>query len=340
MTKKKTDNKTSEEKFISAGKVVTAIKSETFHFTVGLFCVIFGVYMLLAFSSFFFTGGNDQSILSHPNPGELLETGNRIQNYAGARGAQLSQFLINDCFGISAYLIIVFLIVTGMKLMKAYDFKLRKWFAGCSLLMIWLSIALGFMFEGTFQDSFLYPGGLHGYNISLWICSQIGASGLLLGLLITAILLGVFFSKSTIQMVRKLFHPSLPKRKKKMTDERAESVQSEASQAIKKERENKEESHTIQEETLSTTDDDTDKYTEPENGNYTDSKPNEIELTVDEQPANHPHTKDNEEEENLMLMQMGQEDLQPNQQLEEPSFEIDDNPVSYTHLTLPTNSLV
>lgn len=325
MTKKKTDNKTSEEKFISAGKVVTAIKSETFHFTVGLFCVIFGVYMLLAFSSFFFTGGNDQSILSHPNPGELLETGNRIQNYAGARGAQLSQFLINDCFGISAYLIIVFLIVTGMKLMKAYDFKLRKWFAGCSLLMIWLSIALGFMFEGTFQDSFLYPGGLHGYNISLWICSQIGASGLLLGLLITAILLGVFFSKSTIQMVRKLFHPSLPKRKKKMTDERAESVQSEASQAIKKERENKEESHTIQEETLPTTDDDTDKYTEPENGNYTDSKPNEIELTVDEQPANHPHTKDNEEEENLMLMQMEQEDLQPNQQLEEPSFEIDDN---------------
>lgn len=281
--------------------------------------------MLLAFSSFFFTGGNDQSILSHPNPGELLETGNRIQNYAGARGAQLSQFLINDCFGISAYLIIVFLIVTGMKLMKAYDFKLRKWFAGCSLLMIWLSIALGFMFEGTFQDSFLYPGGLHGYNISLWICSQIGASGLLLGLLITAILLGVFFSKSTIQMVRKLFHPSLPKRKKKMTDERAESVQPEASQAIKKERENKEESHTIQEETLPTTDDDKDKYTEPENGNYTDSKPNEIELTVDEQPANHPHTKDNEEEENLMLMQMEQEDLQPNQQLEEPSFEIDDN---------------
>ena len=281
--------------------------------------------MLLAFSSFFFTGGNDQSILSHPNPGELLETGNRIQNYAGARGAQLSQFLINDCFGISAYLIIVFLIVTGMKLMKAYDFKLRKWFAGCSLLMIWLSIALGFMFEGTFQDSFLYPGGLHGYNISLWICSQIGASGLLLGLLITAILLGVFFSKSTIQMVRKLFHPSLPKRKKKITDERAESIQSEASQAIKKERENKEESHTIQEETLPTTDDDTDKNTEPENGNYTDSKPNEIELTVDEQPANHPHTKDNEEEENLMLMQMEQEDLQPNQQLEEPSFEIDDN---------------
>ena len=106
--KKKTDNKPNVGKSDIPNKVMTAIKGETVHFIIGLLCVIFGVYMLLAFSSFFFTGGNDQSILSHPNPGELLETGNRIQNYAGARGAQLSQFLINDCFGISAYFIIAF----------------------------------------------------------------------------------------------------------------------------------------------------------------------------------------------------------------------------------------
>ncbi|MCI5743744.1 MAG: DNA translocase FtsK 4TM domain-containing protein, partial [Bacteroides sp.] len=155
----------------TAQKVVTAIKSETARFVFGLLFVIFGVYMLLAFSSFFFTGGNDQSILSHPNPGELLETGNRIQNYAGARGAQLAEFLINDCFGISAYFIIVFLIVAGMKLIKAYDFVLWKWFAGCSVLMIWLSIALGFAFGGLLENSFLYPGGRHGYNVSEWICS-------------------------------------------------------------------------------------------------------------------------------------------------------------------------
>ncbi len=130
--KKKTDNKPNVGKSDIPNKVMTAIKGETVHFIIGLLCVIFGVYMLLAFSSFFFTGGNDQSILSHPNPGELLETGNRIQNYAGARGAQLSQFLINDCFGISAYFIIAFLIVAGMKLMKAYEFNLWKWFVSCT----------------------------------------------------------------------------------------------------------------------------------------------------------------------------------------------------------------
>lgn len=212
--KKKTDNKPNEGKLGIPDKVVTAIKGETIHFIIGLLCVIFGVYMLLAFSSFFFTGGNDQSILSHPDPGELLETGNRIQNYAGARGAQLSQFLINDCFGIPAYFIIVFLVVAGMKLMKAYEFKLWKWFVSCTALMVWFSVTLGFAFGGAFENSFLYPGGLHGYNASQWICSQIGAPGLILVLLVTGILIAIFFAKETIGVVRKAFHPSFSKRNK------------------------------------------------------------------------------------------------------------------------------
>lgn len=210
--KKKTDTKTTEEKLVTTKKVVTALRSETAHFVMGLLCVIFGVYMLLAFSSFFFTGGNDQSILTHPNPGELLETGNRIQNYAGTRGAQLSQYLINDCFGIPAYCIIVFLIVAGMQLMKAYNFSLRKWFAACMVVMIWLSITLGLIFEGPFEDSFIYPGGLHGYNVSRWLCSQIGTPGLILALLVTAILFSVALTRKTMPFVRKALRPNLRKK--------------------------------------------------------------------------------------------------------------------------------
>ena len=216
--KKKTETQENKDKIINPKKMINALKGEPIHFIIGLLCVIFGVYMLLAFSSFFFTGGNDQSILAHPDPGELLETNNGIQNYAGARGAQLSQFLINDCFGISAYFIVVFLIVCGMKLMKAYQFTLWKWFTGCAVLMIWLSITLGFAFGGMFQDSFLYPGGLHGYNTSRWICSQIGAPGLILTLLVSLVLIAIFFTRETMQVVRKAFHPAFPTREKKVPD--------------------------------------------------------------------------------------------------------------------------
>lgn len=211
MQTKKTDTSKSEKAVAMVGKTWTVLKSETTSFIIGLLCVIFGVYMLLAFSSFFFTGGNDQSILTHPNPSELLDAGNRIQNYAGARGAQLAQFLINDCFGFSAYCIIIFLVVAGMKLMKAYQFRIRNWFLGCATVMIWFSVTLGFAFGGLMEDSFIYPGGLHGYNVSRWICSQIGTPGLILVLLVVAILFGVALTQQTMGVVRKALHPSLKK---------------------------------------------------------------------------------------------------------------------------------
>ena len=40
-----------------------------------------------------------------------MQTANHVKNYAGARGAQLAEFLINECFGLAAYFIILFLAV-------------------------------------------------------------------------------------------------------------------------------------------------------------------------------------------------------------------------------------
>lgn len=215
MVKKKT-GKVSEPKEIKTNRFFTVAKSETTHFVIGLICVIFSVYLLLAFTSFFFTGVADQSILDNQQPGELMQTTNQVRNYAGARGAQVSEFLINECFGIPSYFIVLFLAVWGMKLMRAYQFRIWKWFMSCSIMMIWFSIALGFIFDGTLTDSFVYPGGLHGYNVSRWIASQIGSTGLWLLLLVTAILFFVYITRETMRVVRKILHPDIKfKRKEK-----------------------------------------------------------------------------------------------------------------------------
>ena len=213
MSKKKTDKET-EPKKISKNRFTTFFKSETTHFVIGLISVIFSVYLLLAFISFFFTGAADQSILDNQQPGELMQTTNHVMNYAGARGAQLAEFLINECFGIAACFIILFLAVAGMKMIKAYQFRVWKWFMSCSILLVWFSITLGFIFDGTFSDSFIYPGGLHGYNVSAWLVSQIGMPGLGLLLLITALLFFVYLSSETINMIRKALHPKFRRKKK------------------------------------------------------------------------------------------------------------------------------
>lgn len=216
MAKKKSDKET-EPKKVSAKRISAFFKNETTHFVIGLISVIFAVYLLLAFTSFFFTGAADQSILDNQQPGELLQTTNHVKNYAGARGAQLAEFLINECFGLAAYFIILFLAVMGMKLMKAYQFRMWKWFMSCSILLIWFSITLGFIFDGTFGESFIYPGGLHGHNVSKWIVSQIGMPGLGLVLLITAVLFFIYLSSETIQVIRKALRPNFKRKKNNTT---------------------------------------------------------------------------------------------------------------------------
>ena len=237
MAKKKTDKET-EPKKISKNRFTTFFKSETTHFVIGLISVIFSVYLLLAFISFFFTGAADQSILDNQQPGELMQTTNHVKNYAEARGAQLAEFLINECFGIAACFIILFLAVAGMKMIKAYQFRVWKWFMSCSILLVWFSITLGFIFDGTFSDSFIYPGGLHGYNVSAWLVSQIGMPGLGLLLLITALLFFVYLSSETINMIRKALHPNF-KRKKKDTATATDNENNDTS--IKPKREEKKE---------------------------------------------------------------------------------------------------
>ena len=182
MAKKKTET-APEPKEIKMNRISNFTKSETTHFVIGLICVIFSVYLLLAFTSFFFTGGADQNVIDQTEVANLtthikkyegiegikdaevviakIIHPEEIKNYAGARGAQISEYLINDCFGVASYFIVLFLAVLGMRLMRAYQFRIWKWFMSCTIMMVWLSIALGFVFDGTFTESFVYPGGLH-----------------------------------------------------------------------------------------------------------------------------------------------------------------------------------
>ena len=218
MAKKKAE-KAPEPKEIKSSRIGAFLKSETTHFVIGLISIIFAVYLLLAFTSFFFTGAADQSILDNHGPNELLETGNQIKNYAGARGAQVAEGLINGCFGVAAYFIVLFLAVMGMKMMRAYKFRIWKWFMSCTIMMVWFSILLGFIFDGTFANSFVYPGGLHGYNVSNWLISQIGAPGLSLLLLVTAILFCIYLTRETMQVVRKVLHPEFKRKPKEVKEE-------------------------------------------------------------------------------------------------------------------------
>ena len=118
------------------------------------------------------------------------------------------------CFGVSSFFITCFLAVAGLKLMRVRVVRLWKWFIGCTLLLVWFSVFFGFAFMDHYQDSFIYLGGMHGYNVSRWLISQVGVPGVWMILLITAICFFIYISARTVIWLRKLFAFEFPETRK------------------------------------------------------------------------------------------------------------------------------
>ena len=203
-------------------KCSMAMGNETFHFVSGLLLMLFAFYLILAFASFFLTGAADQSVLENATPEQLASVDNGVRNYTGSRGAQVAQFFINDCFGVASIFIVLFLVMAGLKLMKVRPIRLWKWFVTCTLLLVWFSVFFGFAFAWQYESSFFYLGGLHGYNASRWLESQVGAPGVWLILLATALCFFIYLSARTIDILRKAFALNYLKRKPKPKGDAAE----------------------------------------------------------------------------------------------------------------------
>jgi S-DNA-T family DNA segregation ATPase FtsK/SpoIIIE len=180
------------------------IKSDSTHFVLGLVFLMFSVYATIAVVSFFFSGAADQSRIEGLS---LFHWGsiNGIENWTGTRGAILSNMLLNDGFGVAVIFLLLFLMFTGLRLMKAKYVSLLKYFIICSVLTVWTSFALSFFFGNFFQDTAVYIGGRHGLELAKIVTLNLGVPGTFLVILLVFIIIMTFVSSGTIPFIRKLF---------------------------------------------------------------------------------------------------------------------------------------
>ncbi len=179
--------------------------SERTRFIAGLIIFILTVYMGLALISFFFTGAADQSKIENVPIGDLLMNRGSVENWTGVRGAFLSDLLMNRWFGISSFMILLFLGTVGAKWMNLCRASLLRRFLFCAATLIWGSVFFAFVFIKGYEDSFIYLGGQHGYYISEVCIANIGVPGTILLLLGTFLIIAVFTSKRTIPLLRRAF---------------------------------------------------------------------------------------------------------------------------------------
>ncbi len=201
-------------------------KNEKFRLILGILVLLISAYLLIAFISFLFYGGADQSKFDLKGSDFILDSSIRVQNKAGKTGAYLSEVIMNRGFGLASFIFIYLFIITGFKVLGRNLVKYSRNVIFSLLLVVWLSVTLGLIFSKTTAVSFMYEGGRYGFVISNWLSSLIGKSGLILLLLITGFSLFIVRFDKTYAMLKNTFR-SKPKSEAEQTDTKEETEQPE-----------------------------------------------------------------------------------------------------------------
>lgn len=137
----------------------------------GITLGLLGVWLLIAFISFFTSGFADQSQISDTAVG----TAQSIENSAGEGGARISQSFLNDYFGFGSIVIVIWLIAISLRLFGALKFKPLNFSIKCLVALITTSLIVGLLTIGL-ESSFNW-GGNHGLIINQNIIAFVGWSG-------------------------------------------------------------------------------------------------------------------------------------------------------------------
>jgi len=195
------------------------LKDERVRFILGISSSLFTIYLGLAFVSFFFTGGADQSKLDIQLLELLFNSGIRVENWTGKTGAFLSNLLINKGFGIAACSILYILTVLSIRLFGIKIQSLKKSILYTLMFSIWCSVLLAFLFVDSTSTSFLYLGGAHGYFISEWFISLIGSVGTLFVIIICFFSLIAFGFQNAVTNMKKPFKKKIKPETNELEDE-------------------------------------------------------------------------------------------------------------------------
>lgn len=205
MAKKR--NKSSNKSLSEVVGFKNIFQNDIINFIVGILLIFSAIYIIIAFISYFSTGQYDQSLVLDLRPGEILNSDRAFKNSCGSFGAFVSHFFISKCFGLSAFIVPLFMGMMGLKLVKAYQFNLLKRFLCMMIVMLWLSVASAKILTPIMGSQIFNPGGDHGLYCCQWLENVVGAPGLMAILVLTALIFLTYLSRETIVVVRKMLNP-------------------------------------------------------------------------------------------------------------------------------------
>ena len=209
MAKKKQDKDKDNDKNSAKNKEAKAVKSKQRRLIFGGFLVLFALFLIFAFTSFFFSWQADQSLWA-----DLTNREEIADNLGSKIGAYLSYLLMYKGFGIATFIAVWLIFLSGLKYL--FNIKialLNRWYWG-TLLMVLLATFLGFL-----QGKSTILSGVSGYEVNHFLQDYFGKIGTFLILFFIALVYAITKWQLTPEKIMSFFQNIFAKLKREHNDD-------------------------------------------------------------------------------------------------------------------------
>ncbi len=187
-SKESTREKTKKTVFkrFDFSRVTDFFQNEKLHKVTGLFLILISVFMLVAFTSFFFTWNADHDKVSGSWWSMFSRPDVQVDNWLGKFGAIISHQFIEKWFGISAFVFVLLSFLTGFKILFRVELlPIGKTVRYSFFAFFFVAASLGYLLST--KGKLLFLAGAFGFEINRWLESLLGAAGAGLFLVFAAV---------------------------------------------------------------------------------------------------------------------------------------------------------
>lgn len=192
----------------TSDSILSFFTSTSFRLIVGIILGGFAIYLGVAFISYFSECVRDQASIANAPIGKAVDVGNA----AGEGGARLSEFLINQCFGLGSLVIVIWMACISLKLLIGRPrFKTLNFTIKCLVALITLSLIVGVLTLSV--NSLVNWGGYHGRYVNEFLIHFLGWTGAVILCLLSLAIFVVICMRDVVKWILKKRSEFLAKRR-------------------------------------------------------------------------------------------------------------------------------
>ena len=181
LKKREVEQAIDKENITKWQRVKAFFQNGQFRLGTGCVMLLVGIYLLLSFLSFFMSAGmSDQNRITNYSMIENAQVPDQIRNAGAAAGASLSDFLISSGVGVAAFIIVIWFLTLGMRLVvKGKKLHFFSYTFVCLFSIFTFSMIVGAATFYMKPITFFPLGGYFGYYANKWLIGLFGMYGMI-----------------------------------------------------------------------------------------------------------------------------------------------------------------